>query len=211
LKFLLSSLCLFLGLQVNAQTENPELNNFVKELNILQADFTQNMFAETGELLETSSGKFTLKKPNNFRWKYEKPYQQLIVANGKKVWIYDHDLEQVTIKDYQETLTNSPIMLLINNQVAESFIAKTISKNQDLTEISLTPKSTETAQFQQMVISFNKLKLKKIFLIDKLDQTTEIIFENTRRNLPLQCIKSKLDNCSFNFIPTKNIDIIDGR
>ncbi|MDQ3268888.1 MAG: outer membrane lipoprotein chaperone LolA, partial [Pseudomonadota bacterium] len=91
-----------------------ELNAFTKGLKGLDGQFTQQVFDANGKLKETASGQLALSAPRLFRWEYVKPYPQLIVADGRKVWIYDEDLEQVTVRPQGVEEQSNPLAALIN-------------------------------------------------------------------------------------------------
>ena len=86
-----------------------ELKSFASGLKGLDGQFTQQVYDAKGKLKESSSGRVALSAPRLFRWEYAKPYPQLIVADGKKVWVYDPDLQQVTVRDQGSEEQNSPL------------------------------------------------------------------------------------------------------
>ncbi len=179
------------------------LNHFLRDLQTLHAQFDQYLYDESGQLLEQSRGKMYVERPNKFRWDYQYPYSQLIVADGKKVWIYDSDLEQVTVKSLDETLGKTPAFLLSRERrVEEDFIVNQLpSKTAQLTRFELFPKDTE-ATFKSMRISLRGKTLLSFELADNLGQTTYIAFHNLTKNQKLQI---KL----FHFTPPAGVDVIE--
>ena len=199
-------LCL-LGLcqQVSATPTNDNaLSQFLQDLPRLQAHFVQQRFDEDNELLERSEGQFFIQRPDKFRWVYKQPYQQLIVANEKYIFIYEKDLAQVTVKKASETLHNSPIILLMENgdNLTKNFNVTSTAKDNAETLI-LTPKK-DGGQFQTLTIQFIDKQLHALEFIDALEQRTRIEFDQVKRN-------PTLDAHLFEFTPPEGVDLIDGR
>ena len=97
---------------VIAADARDKLEEFLEQTNSMKAAFSQSLEDHLGIQLQTSSGTFVLKRPGRFLWDYRTPYAQKIISNGDKVWIYDSELEQVSIKKYNQVLTGAPVMLL---------------------------------------------------------------------------------------------------
>lgn len=181
---------------------NEALNNFLRDLGTLQAQFVQKLYNEKGSLLEESQGEMYVQRPNRFRWNYKKPYSQLIIADGKRVWIYEHDLEQVTVKKLDQSLGKTPAFLLSSDRhVEEDFLVNFVYSQDGLTRFELIPKDTE-AQFDRMHINLSGNKLSELELVDNLGQTTLITFSQLKRN-------HKLDEELFIFTPPAGVDIIN--
>lgn len=189
----------------NVQAENSAkelLNNFFSDLKTLTADFEQVVQNSQLNAVERASGKLWIQRPGKFRWNYDKPYVQEIVSNGEKIWIYDADLEQVTIKQVNKTLGNTPALLLSNDKpIEESFTIYQMDKGLSLNWVELQPKDNE-AGFNSIRLGFDKKRLAEMLLEDNLGQTTRLIFSGLKRN---QVVNSAL----FNFVPPKNADVFD--
>lgn len=180
---------------------NEALDNFLHDLRTLYGEFDQTLYDESGELLEKSQGKMYILRPNHFRWVYQKPYKQLIVANEKKVWIYDQDLEQVTEKKLDKTLGKTPAFLLSSNRnIEEDFFVKQLPTQQNKTRLELKPKDTQTS-FDSIRINLRGKNLLGFELLDNLGQTTKITFRRVMRN-------RELNKNLFIFLPPAGVDII---
>ena len=182
------------------------LNNFFTDLKTLTADFEQSVQNSTLNAAERASGTLWIERPGKFRWNYNTPYVQEIVSNGDKLWIYDADLEQVTIKKINKTLGNTPALLLSNDKpIDESFNILEMDKGHILDWVELSPKDDE-AGFTRIRLGFGKVGMNKrlleMVLEDNLGQTTRLVFLNLKRNEPV-------DSALFNFTPPKNADIFD--
>lgn len=180
------------------------LDSFLQDLRTWHAEFEQNQFDEGGAILEHSTGTVDLQRPGKFRWEYLDPYRQLIVADSQQIWIYDQDLEQVTLKDFTAALGNTPALLLTSDQkIDESFTVSALPQEDEFAHFELIPKD-ENAQFQSLRLSFQGDLLKQIELQDNLGQTTLISFHTQQRN---PALSAEL----FVFTPPEGVDIIDGR
>lgn len=178
------------------------LDHFLNELQTIHAQFEQKQLSEKGELLESAQGEFYLHRPGKFRWDYQKPYHQLIIADGEKVWIYDEDLEQVTVKDLKNALGKTPALLLSSEQkVEENFTITVLPPQSNLTRLELKPRDTET-QFDSIRLILEDKTLQKLELTDNLGQVTYITFRNIKRN-------EKLDMDLFVFTPPAGADMIE--
>ena len=177
------------------------LHDFYADVQSMQADFKQELFDNTGELIQSASGKLALQRPGKFRWDYLIPYEQLIVADGKKLWIYDADLEQVTVKHMDKALGNTPAMLLSGvHPLEDDFTITALPMMGDMMWVELAPKG-ESEGFDQVRLGFDKHDLKLFEMIDGLGQVTRISFNETRKN-------SGLDQQLFTFIPPPDVDVV---
>lgn len=183
---------------------DPILDNFLDNLQTLHAQFEQRQFSETGKLLEISKGEVYVKRPGKFRWEYQSPYDQLIVADGRSVWIYDKDLEQVTIKNLNDALGKTPALLLsADGKVDNNFFIINLPPQGNLTRLLLKPKSEE-AQFASIQLNLQDNILSGLELKDNFGQTTFISFKQVNKNLVFQ------DNL-FAFKAPPGTDIIENR
>lgn len=178
-----------------------DLNAFTKGLKGLDAQFTQQVFDDKGKLKETSSGKLALSAPRLFRWEYLKPFPQLIVADGKKVWVYDPDLQQVTVRPQGAEEQHSPLAALIDPAKLDAqFVVKEAGTAAGLQWLSLSPKNAE-AGFRSARLGFAKAALVKMEIVDGLGQRTEIRFSGWRRN-------PAFATGTFKYTPPKGVDVI---
>ena len=178
------------------------LDAFLKELKTLHATFKQKLFNEQGKLLETAQGEMFIQRPHQFRWDYQQPYQQLIVADGEKIWVYDADLEQVTVKNLDRALGKTPALLLSSGRQVEAdfFVTPLPTPTEALARFELIPKDAQ-AQFESIRLTLQKNKLQGFELTDNLGQTTFITFAQGQYN-------QKLDQGLFIFTPPAGTDVI---
>lgn len=197
---LLLSLALVIVPAVRADT-NDQLHRYFDGLKTLQADFTQVLYGQDSQPRETSHGVISVSRPNRFRLEYNKPYHQIYVADGKKLWSYDEDLEQVTVKPQDGMLANTPAMLLSNpRKLDDSFVVAPLGERHGMTWFELTPKRKDT-NFERIALAFDRKDLKVMVLQDSLGQTTRLEFSHVEYNRP---IPAK----TFQFVPPKGVDVI---
>ncbi|MCK4492788.1 MAG: outer membrane lipoprotein chaperone LolA [Methylococcales bacterium] len=179
--FLILTLCL--GTQiVYAQEPLQQLKKFLKNSKTLTASFKQVLFDKNHKIKQTSTGLFFLNRPGKFRWSYKTPFVQEIVSNSGKVWFYDKDLEQVTIKKMDESMGATPALLLSGNiNIEEKFTIESQGENEGLTWIKLLPKNAETS-FKYVLIGLEGRRLGGMELYDNFGQLTRIYFSDTRIN-----------------------------
>lgn len=177
------------------------LNSYFDELVTLTADFEQTLLDDAGEVVQVSSGLLALDRPGKFRWDYTDPYEQLIVSDGAYVWLYDADLEQVTVRVLDETLANTPAMLLGgDSQLTERFSISETVRRDGSEWITLVPRVGDT-DFKTVILEFDQAGLSSMRLADTLDQITEIRFSNLLRN-------PEVDPALFGFEPPDGVDVI---
>jgi len=180
------------------------LESFLKGLQTFSADFEQTLFNEFGEELEISSGTVFLAQPGKFHWAYETPYSQYLVSNGKSLWIYDEDLEQVTISDMGDAVEKSPASILSGDvELEDNYLVNELGSDGENTWLEITPEDVNS-QYNAIRLGFNEQELSGMVLFDNLGQSTRILFTSTSRN-------TELDSALFNFEPPEGVDIIDSR
>ena len=193
-------LCFFSSL-VNAGSARDMLDKFLVNTERMQARFQQKLLDSQGFLLQQSAGNFMLKRPGKFMWDYSVPYPQKIVSNGTAIWIYDSELEQVSIKSYDQVLTGAPVMLLEQGKNLDTdfrVIDDGIVDN--LYQVTLVPR-TQDSEFKQIRISLQNDILRSMQLLDAFEQTTVIEFEHLQVNPPL-------DDQLFEFVPPPGTDVV---
>jgi outer membrane lipoprotein carrier protein len=140
-------------------------------------------------------------RPGKFRWEYSKPYEQTIVGDGTRVWIYDKDLNQVTVRKLDRALGASPAALLAgSNEIEKSYALKSAGSEAGLDWLEATPKTQDTA-FERVRLGFGKTGLEAMELRDQFGQTTLIKFADLQRNV-------KIPAESFTFTPPKGAAVI---
>jgi outer membrane lipoprotein carrier protein len=165
------------------------------------ADFTQTIDDGHGKVLRSAAGKLYLQRPGKFRWDYSEPSEQLVLADGKKIWFYDKDLSQANVRDMDSTLASTPASLLSGGgAVSSQFDIKALPSSGGLEWFQLIPKKSDT-DFQLVRIGFDKSELASMFLADKLGQVTQLTFTNASRN-------AKFADDFFSFTPPPGVDVI---
>lgn len=179
-----------------------DLGAFTRGLKGLDGQFAQQVYDTNGKLKESSTGQVALSAPRLFRWEYVKPYPQLIVADGKKVWVYEPDLQQVSVRPQGAEEQNSPLAALIDpGKLDAMFVVKDIGGNGGLNWLSLEPKSQGDASFRNAKLGFNASGLSKMEIVDALGQKTEINFSGWKRN-------PSFPATTFKYTPGKGVDVI---
>jgi outer membrane lipoprotein carrier protein len=164
-----------------------QLNVFLKVAKSLSADFKQVLINEAGNPTQTSQGEFYLQRPGKFRWDYLTPFKQQIVSNAGKVWFYDADLEQVTVKKIDESIGSTPALLLTGDVALETnYTLENQGSEQDgLQWVKLVPKSQDSS-FKYVTIGMDKGTLAGMELSDNFGHLTRIYFTNVVVNAPLK-------------------------
>lgn len=179
-----------------------DLAQFTKGLTGLDGSFTQQVYDAGNRLKETSMGQVQLSVPRLFRWEYVKPYPQLIVADGNKVWIYDPDLEQVTVRAQGAEEQNSPLAALFEPATLDQrFVVKETGQSDGLDWLSLTPKNDEDASFRSARLGFAGAKLMRMEVDDAVGQSTRIEFSQWQRN-------PRFAADTFKYTPPEGVDVI---
>ena len=176
-------------------------SDFLKGTQSARGGFTQQIRDRSGRVVQESRGTLAFPRPGRFRWVYEKPYPQVIVGDGRKVWIYDEDLNQVTVKRLDKALGSTPAALLAgSNDVAKAFDLSDAGRKDGLEWVAARPRDKE-ASFERIRIGFGASGLAAMELSDSFGQTTVLRFHSLQRN-------PKLDASQFRFSPPKGADVI---
>lgn len=177
------------------------LKGFFKGLESLTADFEQVLTGEGGEVLQQSSGTLFIQRPGKFRWNYATPYKQVLVADGKKLWHYDPDLAQVTVRPLDAAIGNTPAMLLSGTRAPdENFAVTDLGRKNGLDWIELHPKSADL-NVERIRIGFDGEVIKAMEVKDSLGQLARIQFLNVKRNV-------RIDPAQFVFVPPAGTDVV---
>lgn len=177
------------------------LKSFISETRTARAAFTQIVTDQNGKLRQKSEGTLAFSRPGKFRWVYQKPYEQLIVGDGIKLWIYDADLEQVTVRKLGDALGSSPAALLAgNNDIEKHYVLKDAGVRDGLDWLEARPRDKNNA-FELVRMGFSQNMLTAMELKDSFGQTTVLKFNKLERN-PV------VNAGEFKFTPPKNADVI---
>lgn len=201
--FVAAGLMLFAG--AASAGARDQLDSFTRGLKTLDGRFTQQVFDAKGKLKESSSGRVALSAPRQFRWEYAKPYPQQIVADGKTVWIYEPDLQQVTKRAQGAEERSSPLTALIDpSKLDAQFAVQESGTSNGLEWVTLTPKGdASSAGFRTAKLGFGPQGLSRMQVVDQLGQRTDISFSAWKRNAALPA-------ATFRFTPPKGVDVIGG-
>ena len=178
-----------------------QLKSFLVDAKTIKAAFEQTVADGSGKVIQQSTGSMQLSRPGKFRWEYVKPYRQLVVGDGEKLWLYDPDLNQVTVKKLDKAIGSSPAALLAGDaEIEKNFNLKDGGADKNLNWVEATPKSSEST-FERVRMGFAGSGLSVLELKDNFGQTTVIRFANVQLN-------SKPAAGDFSFTPPKGADVI---
>jgi outer membrane lipoprotein carrier protein len=192
----LPGLLLLLCTATHAEQPTADLRAFFAGLDTLQADFEQQVVDEDGRLQQSSQGHMWIMRPGRFRWDYEQPYRQQIVADGMRFWSYDEDLEQVTVQAAGDVLTATPAMLLSGEQPLE----EVFTLENDGNSVRLLPK-TDDSNITALNLYLEDGVLRQIRAQDSFGNTTTFRFSKLERN-PV------LPEDLFVFVPPPGADVV---
>ena len=179
------------------------LEDFLANTKSLEADFQQTLRTHEGEVLQQTTGRFYLNRPGKFRWNYRAPYEQIIVSDGERIWIYDVDLKQVTVQKQSAGLSTTPMALLENSfKLHQSFNVTPLDEHDGVYRLKLVSK-TKDSDFGEIVVGLDAHGLRFMQLHDQFEQVTDIVFSDITTN-------SKLAKDIFEFIPPEGVDVFGG-
>lgn len=183
------------------QAAAAKLATLLGQAGTITGQFSQLTLDGSGTQLQETSGQMSLKRPGQLRWHTDAPMEQLLVSNGTTVWLYDPDLEQVTVQKMDQRLTHTPALLLSGDvsKISESFDI-TLSEAGQVADFVLTPKARDTL-FDTLRMSFRGGVINDMQLIDGVGQRTNILFTGIKMNEPLA-------QSLFNFVPPAGADVI---
>jgi outer membrane lipoprotein carrier protein len=178
------------------------LQNFLDGLTTLTAEFSQEVMNRDLELVEAATGYVVLEKPGRFRWDYQEPFERVIVADGERVWLYEADLEQVTVRRLDAGLGETPAALLTGSvDVLERFAFLGSEADGEVLWVNLGPLSDD-ADFDSVRLAFAGDLLTRLELHDRLGQTTRLAFADVEQGVAVP-------NDVFVFDPPDGVDVID--
>lgn len=181
---------IWMGQSMAASEVIQELSERLQGIQTYQANFQHLSFDSKGDLLEDSQGQMTLKKKRQFRWQVNTPDKAMVMSDGKKIWNYDEDLEQVTIQAWSEQEKNSPAAFLTGELDGLEKDYEAIKENKSCLKSSevcfeLKAKNPEN-NFQKMWIGFSKGMIKEFHFVDPLGQKNIFLFSHIKNNIDLQ-------------------------
>ncbi|MGN6314207.1 MAG: outer membrane lipoprotein chaperone LolA [Rhodanobacteraceae bacterium] len=198
---LMLALLLGAGVAQAADTARAQLDTFANGLHSLSGNFSQTVYDANGRTAQTSHGTLALQAPRQFRWDTQAPYKQLIVADGRKVWIYDPELEQVTVREQGSEEAHSPLTVLTDlSQLDRDFDTSEQGERDGLQWLRLKSRARDP-QFEYADIGFADNAPRRMIFKDTLGNRTEIVFTDWQRN-------PKLPAGAFMFTPPKGTDVV---
>ena len=200
-----AALCLGAVLLVSALSARADaldtLREFVRDVKSGRAAFTQTVSSADGAKRKVSSGSFEFTRPNRFRFAYAKPFEQLIVSDGQKVWIFDADLNQVSVRKLTQALGATPAALLAGASLDKEFELSAQPSKDGIDWVLATPRQKDGA-FQSMRIGFRGKDLAAVDILDSFGQRSLLQFSQYAANVALP-------EASFRFVPPPGADVIE--
>lgn len=177
------------------------LKAFIADARAAEADFTQTVTDKHGRITQQASGKMAFSRPGKFRWDYTAPYEQIIVGDGAKLWLYDADLDQVSVKPLNDVIAGTPAALLAGDDAIEKyFVLKDAGQSSDLEWLDATPRNSDTT-FDRIRMGFRGNTLAQMELFDHFGQRTTLKLTQFVRNPAIAPAR-------FRFTPPKGADVI---
>ncbi len=177
------------------------LKDFIRDVKTGRAQFTQTVTSPDGAKKKSSTGSFEFSRPNRFRFVYAKPFEQVIVADGQKVWIYDADLNQASSRKFSAALGATPAALLAGGELDKDFELAPLPAKDGLDWVAATPKAKE-GSFKSLRVGFRGKQLAAIEIVDAFDQRSLLQFSQFAAgiNIPAE---------TFQFKPPPGADVIE--
>ncbi len=202
MKFPLLLIALVTSLSMPASAEDAEqrLKTALKNMDNLSAEFKQTLLDEDKNIVQQSSGTLALQRPGKFAWIYTEPFEQRIIADGSELWVYDVELDQVTVKPMDASISNAPIMILMKeSDVTQQFKVIEVGQRKFLYWIELEPQAKDL-EYQRIFIGLEDGNLRAMELQDQFGQSTQIVFDNLR-------VGVVHNPATFKFVPPDGVDV----
>ncbi|MEO7433839.1 MAG: outer membrane lipoprotein chaperone LolA [Dokdonella sp.] len=197
----LLTLALISGTATAADTARQRMEAFSHALKSVSASFHQSVTDANGHRGDESQGTLALEAPRQFRWETMQPYEQTIVADGSRVWVYEPDLEQVSVRSQNNEEAHSPLTVLTDlTQLDTQFTTSEGGSHDDLVWLKLTSKAKDP-QFDYAELGFDGSSLQRMRFKDQLGNTTDIRFADWKRNPGFAA-------GTFTFTPPKGVDVV---
>ena len=205
IKTIMLSFALMLPLALSAPIAQADgissLKNFYAKTNAMRANFYQIVTDRQGQKIQEVYGEMQLKRPNMFRWDYNKPFEQQIISDGKQVWLYDTELAQVTVRALSKALGSSPAALLAGGEsLDKNFKLMNLPAKDNLEWVSANPNDADSG-FEKISLGFKNGLLQEMKLVDTFGHQTKIVFSKQLQN-PV------IDTKTFLFKPPKGVDVV---
>lgn len=177
------------------------LKSFVQDVKSGRAAFTQTVTSPDGAKKRTTHGSFEFSRPGRFRFEYDKPFEQLIVADGQKVWLHDPDLNQVTVRPMSQALGATPAALLAGGSLEKDFRLKAMDERDGLQWAEAIPREKDS-QFQAVRVGFRGNELAALEILDNFGQKSLLNFSQVQSNVALAPER-------FRFTPPADADVLE--
>jgi outer membrane lipoprotein carrier protein len=198
---LITTLVLLLSCTTAHAAAIQDLQRFFNKVHRYSARFDQVTLDEAMNPIQESSGDLWIERPGKFRWNYTVPYEQLIVGDGKQVWVYDVELKQAAVRRMEGALGATPAILLSGKGALEGiFTIKDLGHQGELDWVQLIPKKNDGG-FEKIRIGFEKGKIRTLEMIDGFGQTTRVTLRDAKENIQISADK-------FSFKPPAGVDVI---
>lgn len=189
-----------LSFSAMAADAEQRLEAALKKMDNLSAEFKQTLLDEDKNIVQQSRGTLALQRPGKFAWIYAEPFEQRIIADGSELWIYDVELDQVTVKPMDEGISNAPIMILMKeSDVTQQFKVSEVGQRKYLYWIELEPLVSDL-EFQRIFIGLEDGRVRAMELQDQFGQSTQIVFDNLRLGVVH-------NPATFKFVPPDGVDV----
>ena len=189
------------SLPASAQTAREQLRAFVEQVQVASGDFAQYTVGPQGQTKPAQRGKFLFMRPGRFKWDVLKPYEQQIVSNGKEIYQFDPDLNQVTVRKLDQAIGASPAAILFGSgSLEQSFEVMALPDKESLVWLRAKPRQVD-AGFVHVDLGFKEGIPHRIILLDAFGQTTNVELSALVRN-------PGLSTSNFDFVPPKGADVV---
>jgi len=196
----LTIVLLMLTHPVWAEDAGQRLQLALKQMDNLTTDFKQTLLDEDKNIVQQSRGTLALQRPGKFAWHYTEPFEQRIIADGSELWIYDVELDQVTVKPMDQGLANAPIMILMKQaDINEQFEVSEVGQRKFLYWVELLPHGGDL-EYTHIYIGIDDDQVRAMELQDQFGQSTQIVFENLR-------VDVVHNPATFRFVPPPGVDV----
>jgi outer membrane lipoprotein carrier protein len=202
MKFPVLLIALIASLSMPAWAEDAEqrLKTALKNMDNLSAEFKQTLLDEDKNIVQQSSGTLALQRPGKFAWIYTEPFEQRIIADGSELWVYDVELDQVTVKPMDASISNAPIMILMKeSDVTQQFNVIEVGQRKFLFWVELEPRAKDI-EYQRIFIGLDDGEVRAMELQDQFGQSTQIVFDNLR-------VGVVHNPATFKFVPPEGVDV----
>ena len=191
---------LLIASPVSAEDAAQRLTAALKNMDNLTTEFKQTLLDEDKNVVQQSRGTLALQRPGKFAWIYTEPFEQRIIADGNELWVYDVELDQVTVKPMDQGLSNAPIMILMKQaDVSEQFEISEVGQRKFLYWVELSPHAADL-EYTHVYIGIDGDRVHAMELQDQFGQSTQIVFENQRSGVVH-------NPATFKFVPPPGVDV----